>query len=388
MKKKRTYRILVSGGGTGGHINPALSIADALKEARPETEILFVGAEGRMEAQKVPAHGYPIRLLPIEGLQRGFSFESVILNLFLPWKILHSLTLARDIIRDFKPDMAIGVGGYASYPTLKAASLEGIPTVIQEQNSFAGKANKKLGRKAALICTAYQGMERFFPAEKILLTGNPCRQFIRKENTPSKEEALKYFGLSTDLPTVLIVGGSLGCGTFNRTMREWCRENGFTSSFQVIWQSGGGSREVTDGFFNSLEGADRSGEFRRYGHVVNCDFIDRMDLAFAAADLVVSRAGAGTISELCIVGKASILVPSPNVAEDHQTHNALALVNKGAALMVSDAEAPEKLMETAGKTVADAGCLKALSEKILTLAKPDAAAEIAEAIFKILDDEN
>lgn len=373
-------KIIISGGGTGGHIFPALSIAGAIKELSPESEILFVGAEGKMEMQKVPQAGFPIKGLPVAGLQRSLSLK----NLALPLKVQKSLRMAGQIIDEFKPDIAVGVGGYASAPLLWKAASKGIPCLIQEQNSYAGLTNKILGKKAQLICTAYTGMERFFPADKIILTGNPIRKGINPPSEEEKREAISYFGLDPEKKTVVIVGGSLGCGTFNRIMRKVTSEQG-QYDFQIIWQSGGAGRTVTENFFNELPGATLSDGFRRFGNVLNTDFITRMDLAFAAADLMVSRAGAGTISELCAVGKPTIFVPSPIVAEDHQTHNARALVNKDAALMVSDAEADTRLMTLVDKSVHDQKLLDALSANILNLAKPDAALVIAQKVFEIAD---
>jgi len=373
-------KIIISGGGTGGHIFPALSIAGAIKELSPESEILFVGAEGKMEMQKVPQAGFPIKGLPVAGLQRSLSLK----NLALPLKVQKSLRMAGQIIDEFKPDIAVGVGGYASAPLLWKAASKGIPCLIQEQNSYAGLTNKILGKKAQLICTAYTGMERFFPADKIILTGNPIRKGINPPSEEEKREAISYFGLDPEKKTVVIVGGSLGCGTFNRIMRKITSEQG-QYDFQIIWQSGGAGRTVTENFFNELPGATLSDGFRRFGNVINTDFITRMDLAFAAADLMVSRAGAGTISELCAVGKPTIFVPSPIVAEDHQTHNARALVNKDAALMVSDAEADTRLMTLVDKSVHDQKLLDALSANILNLAKPDAALVIAQKVFEIAD---
>jgi len=374
-------RIIISGGGTGGHIFPALSIAGAIKDLSPESEILFVGAEGKMEMQKVPQAGFPIKGLPVAGLQRNLSVK----NLALPFKVLKSLRMAGDIIDSFKPDIAVGVGGYASAPLLWKAAMKGIPCLIQEQNSYAGLTNRILGKKARIICTAYEGMERFFPEDRILLTGNPIRKGIKPPAAEEKKEAMEYFGLNPAKRTVVIVGGSLGCGTFNRMMREFI-SNGKEFDFQIIWQSGGAGREMTESFFRNLPGATFSDSFRRYGSVVNTDFISRMDLAFAAADLMVSRAGAGTISELCVAGIPTIFVPSPIVAEDHQTHNALALVQRKAALMVTDADAGSELMPIIEKTVEDRTLLDTLRCHILTLAKPDAAEVIAGKIFEIADE--
>ena len=373
------HRIIISGGGTGGHIFPALSIADAVKSLSPESEILFVGAQGKMEMQKVPQAGYLIEGLPVAGLQRKLSVK----NLTLPFKILKSLEMAGKIIDSFKPDIAVGVGGYASAPLLWKAAAKGIPCLIQEQNSYAGLTNKMLGKKATLICTAYEGMERFFPKDKILHTGNPIRKGITPPTAEERSVAIRYFGLDPNKKTIALVGGSLGCGTFNRIMRKFTAERK-ESDFQILWQSGGAGSAVTEDFFRSLPGSVINDDFRRYGNVINTDFITRMDLAFAAADLMVSRAGAGTISELCVVGKPTIFVPSPIVAEDHQTHNAKALVAKNAALMVSDADADSQLTDLMEKTIHNPSLLESLSKNILPLAKPDAAVTIAEKIFEII----
>jgi len=381
IQKKRNCRIIISGGGTGGHIFPALSIAGALKKMRPDTEFLFVGAEGKMEMQRVPAAGYKIVGLPVAGLQRSLSLN----NLSLPFKVLRSLNKAGDILDGFTPDLVVGVGGYASAPLLWKASSRGIPCLIQEQNSYAGLTNRILGRRAELICTAYDGMEKFFPKEKIILTGNPIREGIHPATPEEREEAFGYFGLNSDKKVVLVVGGSLGCGTFNSLMRKYTSEHGTDSPVQFIWQNGGRSSASTEEFFRTLPGSEITATYRRYGQICNCDFITRMDMAFAAADLIVSRAGAGTISELCAAGKPTIFVPSPIVAEDHQTHNAMSLVNKNAAMTIPDSQAPEKLMDAVMKTVADSGRLDTLHRNILALAKRDAALQIAEHIFEITD---
>ncbi|MBQ0006894.1 MAG: undecaprenyldiphospho-muramoylpentapeptide beta-N-acetylglucosaminyltransferase [Alistipes sp.] len=376
----KRYRIIISGGGTGGHIFPALSIADAVRSLSPESEILFVGAQGKMEMQKVPQAGYRIEGLPVAGLQRKLNIS----NLKLPFKILKSLSLAGRIIDSFKPDIAVGVGGYASAPLLWKAAAKGIPCLIQEQNSYAGLTNRILGKKAALICTAYEKMERFFPEDKILLTGNPIRKGITPPTAQERSQAILHFGLDPDKKTIAVVGGSLGCGTFNRIMKKFTTE-GKESDFQILWQSGGAGSAITEEFFKNLPGSIIRDGFRRYGNVINTDFISRMDLAFAAADLMVSRAGAGTISELCVVGKPTIFVPSPIVAEDHQTHNAKALVTKNAALMVSDSDADAKLMDLMEKTIHNPSLLDSLSKNILPLARPEAARTIAEKIFEIIE---
>lgn len=379
--ENRPYRVIISGGGTGGHIFPALSIADAIKRARPDTEILFVGAEGKMEMQRVPSAGYRIIGLPVAGLQRSLTVK----NLSLPFKVLRSLSKAGDILREFKPDIAVGVGGYASAPMLWKASSSGIPCLIQEQNSYAGLTNRILGKRVRMVCTAYDGMERFFPKEIIALTGNPIRRGIHPPTPSERDEAFRYFGLNPEKKVILVVGGSLGCGTFNRIMRKYTLQQSAPQQVQFIWQSGGRSRRSTEEFFRTLPEDRTDGMFRRCRDVVNCDFISRMDLAFAAADLIISRAGAGTISELCAAGKPTIFVPSPIVAEDHQTHNAMSLVNKDAALMVPDSEADSRLMELALATVADSALTGRLGTNILPLARTEAADEIAGHIFDIME---
>lgn len=372
-------RIIISGGGTGGHIFPAISIANALKEKDPTIEILFVGAIGKMEMERVPAAGYPIKGLPVAGLKRSLSIS----NLALPFKVIKSLRMAKKIIREFKPDVAVGVGGYASAPLLWCASSMGIPTLLQEQNSYAGLTNKILSKRAKRICTAYSSMERFFPKDRIILTGNPIRKEMCPPTPEQKEEAIRYFGLDKNLPTVLVVGGSLGCGTFNRTMKKWCSEGAGEGRFQVIWQSGKGYAQGINTFFESLADAKIKENSRVWRNVHNCDFISRMDLAYAACDLIVSRAGAGTISELCAVGKASVFVPSPVVAEDHQTHNAMALVNEGAAILIKDSEAENTLMDEVAKLVFNKEKIDQLEKNILKLAKPDASSDIAEEVLKL-----
>ena len=372
-------RIIISGGGTGGHIFPAISIANALKEKDPGIEILFVGAIGKMEMERVPAAGYPIKGLPVAGLQRSLSLS----NLALPFKVFKSIRMAARIIKEFKPDVAVGVGGYASAPLLWCASRKGIPTLLQEQNSYAGLTNKILSKRARTICTAYEGMERFFPADRIILTGNPIRKEIAPATAAQKEEAYRFFGLNPELPTVLVVGGSLGCRTLNETMKSWIANKGNGAKYQIIWQSGKGYAAGIESFFSGLEGAESGENTRRWGNILNCDFISRMDLAYAACDLIVSRAGAGTISELCAAGKAPIFVPSPVVAEDHQTHNAMALVNKGAAILIKDSEAQDRLMDEVEKIVFDREKIKELEKNILALAKPNASSDIADEVLKL-----
>lgn len=330
----RKLRVIISGGGTGGHIFPALSIAGCLKSLNPETEILFVGAKGRMEMEKVPAAGYKIVGLEISGLRRSLSLE----NLKLPFRLLSSIRKAKRLIREFRPDIAIGVGGYASAPLLRAAQSLGVPTLIQEQNGFAGLANKMLARKAGRICVAYEGMERFFPADRIVLTGNPIRSEIVPADGKMREEALNFYGLDGSRRQLLIVGGSLGSRTLNQAMQKWISEGcPGGEDVEIMWQCGKYYKQETDSFMQG----------RELPHIHYSDFIARMDLAYAAADVVVSRSGASSISELCAAHKACIFVPSPNVTEDHQTHNAMALVRKDAAILIADGEAGEKMMKEA-----------------------------------------
>ena len=363
-------RIIISGGGTGGHIFPALSIANSIKEICPEAEILFVGASGKMEMERVPAAGYRIIGLPVAGLQRSLSLK----NLALPFKVLQSVRKAGEILKEFKPDVAVGVGGYASAPLLWSASRKGIPCLLQEQNSYAGLTNKILSKKAARICTAYEGMERFFPAERIILTGNPIRKEIAPATSAQREEGYKFYGLDPGLKTLFVVGGSLGCGTLNRVMKSWVENRAGKAGYQVIWQCG---RIYKPGIDEFMAG-------REVKNLYYTDFIKRMDLAYAVADLLVSRAGAGTISELCVAGKATVFVPSPNVAEDHQTHNAMALVEKDAALMVRDADADGKLLDTVEELLSDDARLAALEKNILKLGRKDASEVIAKEVLKLV----
>ena len=363
-------RIIISGGGTGGHIFPALSIAGSIKDLCPEADILFVGAEGKMEMERVPAAGYKIIGLPVAGLQRSLSLK----NLALPAKLAKSVRKAGEIIRDFKPDVAVGVGGYASAPLLWSASHKGIPCLIQEQNSFAGLTNRILSKRAACICTAYEGMERFFPADRIILTGNPIRKEIAPATKEQREEGYRFYGLDPDKKTLFVVGGSLGCGTLNRVMRAWVERRAAQADYQVIWQCGKFYKQGVDEFMAG----------RSVPNLVYTDFIQRMDLAYAVADLLVSRAGAGTISELCVAGKATIFVPSPNVSEDHQTHNAMALVDKNAAIMVRDAEAEAKLIDTVEGLIDDEARLADLELNILKLGRTDASEVIAKEVLKLV----
>lgn len=365
---EKNVRIIISGGGTGGHIFPAVSIANALKKQHPDTEILFVGAEGRMEMQRVPAAGYRIIGLPVAGFDR----KHLLKNIGVLVKLVRSQLKARKIIKDFKPHAAVGVGGYASGPTLKVAGSMGIPTLLQEQNSYAGVTNKLLAKQAAKICVAYEGMERFFDKNKIILTGNPVRQNLL-DTKLSREEAVRSFGLDTTKKTVLIIGGSLGARTINRCVMQGL-EKIKASGVQFIWQTG-------KFYIDEAKAAVRQAGELPMLYVT--DFIADMATAYRAADLVISRAGAGSISELCLLEKPVILVPSPNVAEDHQTKNALALVNKNAALYVKDAEAGGRLLDTAIETVQQAGTLNELSTNIARLAFKDSANIIADEVYKL-----
>ena len=373
-------RIIVSGGGTGGHIFPAISIANALKELCPDADILFVGAEGRMEMQRVPDAGYRIIGLPVAGFDRQHLWKNVAVLV----KLLRSQLKARRIVRDFRPQVAVGVGGYASGPMLKACAMAGIPTLIQEQNSYAGVTNKLLAKQAAKICVAYEGMERFFPADKIILTGNPVRQNLR-DNRATRAEGAAHFGLDPQKKTILVLGGSLGARTLNRTMEAGLRTILGHPEVQFIWQTGKIYIDEVKQAITAFTGeAVRNVRVASLPNLFVSDFIKHMDLAYAAADLVVSRAGAGSISEFCLLGKPVILVPSPNVAEDHQTKNALALVQKDAALYVKDADAPQQLLDTALQAVADNARLQSLAGNIGRLALPDAANTIAREVLGLI----
>ncbi|MBR1521961.1 MAG: undecaprenyldiphospho-muramoylpentapeptide beta-N-acetylglucosaminyltransferase [Bacteroidaceae bacterium] len=369
MEQNRPLRVIVSGGGTGGHIFPAVSIANAIKKQHPEAEILFVGALGRMEMQRVPAAGYKIEGLPVRGLIRPLWSPK---NIGVMLDFLKSKKMVKEIIRNFKPQVAVGVGGYASAPTLNAAYSVGIPCLIQEQNSYAGVTNKSLAKKAQKVCVAYSGMERFFPADKIIMTGNPVRQNLL-ETTISKEEARKSFGLNPDKKTVLIIGGSLGARTVNESVLAHL-EDIRQSDVQFIWQTGK---------YYSESIAETLSQVEPLENLKVMDFISSMDNAYAAADIVVSRAGASSISELCLLGKPCILVPSPNVAEDHQTKNALALSTKDAAIFVADKEAKDTLVGIALATVVDDQKLAALSENVKKLAFQNSADVIAEEVYKL-----
>ena len=365
MKK---LNIIISGGGTGGHIFPAVSIANAIKKQHPEAEILFVGAEGRMEMQRVPAAGYSIKGLPVA----GFNRKNLLANIPVLWKLLKSQFMAYRIIKDFKPMVAVGVGGYASGPTLKMAQKMGIPTLIQEQNSYAGVTNKLLAKNAKKICVAYDGMEKFFPANLILKTGNPVRQGLLESNI-NKEDAVKAFGLDPNKKTILLIGGSLGARTINESVLnhlDLIRQ----SNAQFILQTG-------KYYSQEIQAQLKNEKNLEMLHVT--DFISNMDAAYAAADLVISRAGAGSISEFCLLKKPVILVPSPNVAEDHQTKNALALVNKDAALYVKDTEAKDSLIKLAIEIVNRPERLQTLSKNIATLAYENSADIIAQEVYKL-----
>jgi UDP-N-acetylglucosamine--N-acetylmuramyl-(pentapeptide) pyrophosphoryl-undecaprenol N-acetylglucosamine transferase len=360
-------RVIISGGGTGGHIFPAIAIADEIKRRNPDAEILFVGAKGKMEMDRVPAAGYKIEGLTIVGLQRKLTFS----NLLLPFKLLKSMLKARQIVKSFQPQVVIGVGGYASGPTLKAASMLGVPTLIQEQNSFPGKTNKLLAKNATSICTAYADLDRFFPKEKIVFTGNPVRRDMTDLHGKSAQ-AQTHFGMDPNKQTVLIIGGSLGAKTLNESVML-AYEDLAQSDVQVLWQCG---KLYDEDLTVRLSG-------REAANIKRTMFIDRMDLAYALADVIVSRAGAISVSELCMVAKPVILVPSPNVAEDHQTKNAMALVNKGAALLVKDAAARETLFSTALELLKDKEQCAALAAAIVQLGKPNATEDIVNEIERI-----
>ncbi|MBA4408784.1 MAG: undecaprenyldiphospho-muramoylpentapeptide beta-N-acetylglucosaminyltransferase [Odoribacter sp.] len=362
-------KVIVSGGGTGGHIFPAISIANELKSRLPESDILFVGALGKMEMERVPAAGYQIIGLPVMGFPRKPSFK--MLTFFL--KLFKSMRLANKIISDFKPDVVVGVGGFASGPVLKAAVRKGVPTVIQEQNSYAGITNKLLASKVNKICVAYLNMDRYFPAKKIVMTGNPVRKNLI-ETFFSKTEALEYFKLDAKNPVVLIVGGSLGARTLNESVManlELIRK----TDVQILWQTGSYYyKELVERLRQNMP-----------ENLHPMEFVARMDLAYAAADVVISRAGAGTISELCLLGKPSVLVPSPNVAEDHQTKNALSLVNNQAALLINDADSEDDLFIETFKLLDDKSHLKSLSENIRKLGRPNAAKDIVDVILGLVE---
>ena len=365
MDKK--IKVIVSGGGTGGHIFPAISIANAIKNKCPNADILFVGAENRMEMEKVPAAGYPIIGLPVSGFDR----KHLLKNIKVLFRLFKSIRLADKTVKSFSPDIAVGVVGYASGPTLWAAARKGIPTLIQEQNSYAGVTNKLLASKAKAICVAYENMERFFPKDRIILTGNPVRQELQND-TISREEAIRFFNLDPSKKTILVIGGSLGARTINNSIAAGIEK--IPQNIQLIWQSGKGYDTQ----------AQKALEEKKPENIKQMPFISRMDMAYKAADLVISRAGASSISELCLLGKPVILIPSPNVAEDHQTKNAQALSTKNAALMIRDCDAQNLLIDTALKTVQDETSLKNMSDNISKMAQRDSATRIADIIFELV----
>jgi UDP-N-acetylglucosamine--N-acetylmuramyl-(pentapeptide) pyrophosphoryl-undecaprenol N-acetylglucosamine transferase len=370
---KTPYRIIISGGGTGGHVFPAIAIADTFRQRHPDAEILFVGADNRMEMERVPKAGYEIVGLPVSGFDRSRKLK----NIAVLFRFFKSLRMAKKIIRTFRPDIAVGVGGYASAPTLQAASSLGIPTLIQEQNSYAGITNKWLAKRASTICVAYEGMERFFPAGKIVITGNPVRKEL--ENAlEDKKTALDYFRLQPDRKTVLLIGGSLGARTINRGMQNGL-ERLLDAGLQIVWQTG---KYYYADIRRQLERTNTA------NRVWCADFITRMDYAYAAADLVVSRAGAGSVSELCLLKKAAVLIPSPNVAEDHQTKNALAVADRGAAVAIADSDAEKLLADTVLNLIHDADKLHSLSENIGLLAQRHSAERIVDEIEKLIRHEN
>ena len=365
---KKIERVIISGGGTGGHIFPAIAIADEIKRRNPEADILFVGAEGKMEMEKVPAAGYPIEGLRIVGLKRKFALS----NFLLPFKVIASLLKARRIVKKFRPQVAVGVGGYASGPTLKAATMLGVPSLIQEQNAFAGKTNKILGRNVAKICVAYDGLERFFPAEKIILTGNPTRKDM-VAIAGKEEEGYEFYGFDPKKKTILILGGSLGARTLNESVLAQFDEL-LASGVQVLWQCG---KLYSHAIENTLNN-------KPMGSIQLVEFIARMDFAYAIADIVISRAGAISVSELCLVHKPTILVPSPNVAEDHQTKNAMALVEKDAAILVKDVDAQKTLIQTALSLLGNEARCAELSRNIRALGKPMATSDIVNELEKLV----
>lgn len=372
---KELKSVVISGGGTGGHIFPALSIANEIRRRYPECEIMFVGARGRMEEEKVPASGYDILLLPVQGLTRGKNPIKIITALY---KLLRSQWIVHSELKRIKPQVAVGVGGYASAPTLLEANRLRIPTLVQEQNSFAGKTNKLVGMKAEAVCVAYKGMERFFPkAKKIILTGNPVRKQLAEVSSHSPE-AYDYFGLDPQRRTLLVIGGSLGARTINLSVASYVAEIAKEEGIQLLWQCG-------KGYISTAKETIRNAGLEE-SNIITTDFIQRMDYAYSIADLVVSRAGASSISEICMLGKASILVPSPNVAEDHQTKNAQALVVDDAAVMVRDIDAQKELMPLALRLLAEQTKLDTLGANALKLALPDADKTIVDEIERIVEE--
>jgi UDP-N-acetylglucosamine--N-acetylmuramyl-(pentapeptide) pyrophosphoryl-undecaprenol N-acetylglucosamine transferase len=365
-------KVIISAGGTGGHIFPAIAVADALKKQNPTVEILFIGAEGKMEMERVPKAGYAIEGLPITGFQRRLTLQNIFKNIQLLYKLPLSIFRVKSIIRRFKPDVAIGFGGFASGPTLKAAASMGIPTILQEQNSYAGVTNKLLAEKARTICVAYEGMDKFFAKEKIRLTGNPVRSDILDIQS-KREEGLAYFGLNKNKKTIAVLGGSLGAKTLNVAMDRNAQLIENQQDVQILWQCG----RLYENDFKDCKTA-------KLTNVKMQSFVDRMDLAYACADVIIARAGALTVSELCLAGTPSVLVPSPNVAEDHQTKNAMALVNKQAAILVKDVDANEKMIQEALDILQNDTLKRALRTNILTLGKPNAALDIVAEINAIL----
>jgi UDP-N-acetylglucosamine--N-acetylmuramyl-(pentapeptide) pyrophosphoryl-undecaprenol N-acetylglucosamine transferase len=366
-------KVLISGGGTGGHIFPAIAIADAIKTLRPDTEILFVGASGKMEMERIPKAGYQIKSIPVAGLQRKLSLTNIVKNMVLPFKVAASLVKSRLIIGNFKPDIVIGTGGYVSGPVVKTAATMGIPTVIQEQNSYAGMTNRLLAERAKLICVAYPNMDKYFDEEKIKFTGNPVRSDLHNLSK-LKDEAFAFFNLNPLKKTLVVLGGSLGARTLNEAMRAGIDLLKDQNQVQVLWQCG-----------KLYETAFQDCDTAKLAHVRMLPFVSRMDYAYAIADVVITRAGALTISELCITAKPAVLVPSPNVAEDHQTKNALALVQMQAAQMVADKDAESLMLKEALAILQSHTLSYNLSETIKTLAKPNAAMIIADEVLRIAD---
>ena len=373
----KPIRAIISGGGTGGHIFPAVSIANKLKQLNPETEILFVGAEGKMEMEKVPAEGYRIVGLPIVGMQRRLTLKNLMNNLTVPFRVLGSVRQAKKSVKEFKPDVVIGVGGYASAPLLWAATGMKIPAVIQEQNGFAGLTNKLLGSRVQSICVAYDGMEKFFPREKLVMSGNPIREAVSQPATAAmKAEAMEYYKLDPQKKHLFVVGGSLGSGTLNNAMKHWIQDGcPDGSDVEVIWQCGKYYKKGVDQFM---------AEHPEVQGITPYDFIARMDLAYAAADVVISRSGASTVSELCAMGKATVFVPSPNVAEDHQTHNAMALVRREAALLVKDSDAVDELLSTAIGLLHNDQRRALLEKNAEGMALRNAAQIICDEVYKLI----
>ena len=373
----KPIRAIISGGGTGGHIFPAVSIGHKLMELNPDTELLFVGAEGKMEMEKVPSEGFRIVGLPIVGMQRRLTLKNLVNDIQVPFKVLGSVRRARKIIKEFKPDVVVGVGGYASAPLLWAATGMKIPAVIQEQNGFAGLTNKMLSKRVQSICVAYEGMERFFPKEKIVMSGNPIRKAVSTPPTAEmKAEAMEFYGLDASKKHLFVVGGSLGSGTLNRAMQHWIQDGcPGGENVEVIWQCGKYYKKEIDAFMEAHPDVKGISHF---------DFIGRMDLAYAAADVVISRSGASTVSELCAMGKATVFVPSPNVAEDHQTHNAMALVRKEAAMLVKDTDAVDDLLPTAVDLLNAPQRIATLEKNAEAMALRDAAQIICDEIYKLV----